>query len=129
MVVFATSATTPYVDDTMGFSPGQKILNISLRDLAPELVLGSNNIFDDVDHCLKANTSPHLAEMLTNNRQFVTGNLAELIRGQVSLDPSKPTIYSPFGMGILDIALGKIVFDEACKKNLATKIHDFHPAE
>ena len=31
----------------------------------------STNIVDDVEHCLKADTSPHLAEQLTGNRDFL----------------------------------------------------------
>ena len=34
----------------------------------------STNIVDDVEHCLKADTSPHLAEQLTGNRDFVDGH-------------------------------------------------------
>jgi ornithine cyclodeaminase len=33
----------------------------------------STNIVDDVEHCLKASTSPHLVEQLTGNRDFLAG--------------------------------------------------------
>lgn len=125
MVVFATNAGTPYVDAPLSFRPGQIILNISLRDIAPELILGSENIFDDVDHCLKANTSPHLAEQRVGDRRFVTGTLAQLIRGEISLDRSKSLIFSPFGMGILDLALGKSLYDEAHQRGLTTSVPGF----
>jgi ornithine cyclodeaminase len=46
------------------------VLHISLRDLAPEILLASANIVDDIEHCLKANTSPHLTEQLIGNRDF-----------------------------------------------------------
>ncbi|QKJ68287.1 2,3-diaminopropionate biosynthesis protein SbnB (plasmid) [Deefgea piscis] len=125
IVVFATNAGTPYVLEPMRFRPGQIVLNISLRDIAPELIVGAWNIFDDVDHCLKASTSPHLAEQLTGSRDFVTGTLAELIRGQISVDDSRPLVYSPFGMGILDLALGKAIYDEALEQNHAIAIPHF----
>ena len=125
IVVFATTAGTPYVSREWKFRPGQILLNISLRDLAPELILDAENIFDDVDHCMKANTSPHLAEQLVGNRSFVTGTLAALIRGEITLDRSRPLIFSPFGMGILDLAMGKGLFEQARERKLLTTIPDF----
>lgn len=125
IVIFATNAGTPYVTPPLSFRPGQIVLNISLRDIAPELILEAENIFDDVDHCLKANTSPHLAEQSIGDRRFVTGTLAQLIRGEITLDRSKCLIFSPFGMGILDLALGKNLFDEAQARGMATSIPGF----
>jgi 2,3-diaminopropionate biosynthesis protein SbnB len=115
LVVFATTAPTPYVPAGTALRPGQVLLNISLRDLAPELLLGANNVLDDVDHCLKAQTSPHLAEQLTGGRDFVNGTLGAALRGEVALDPAKPTVFSPFGLGILDLAVGRHVFTEAVR--------------
>jgi N-[(2S)-2-amino-2-carboxyethyl]-L-glutamate dehydrogenase len=123
VVVFATTALEPYV--TRPFSPGQLVLNVSLRDLAPETILGAHNVLDDVDHCLKADTSPHLAEQLTGNRDFVTGTLAGVLNGDVSIDESKPVIFSPFGLGVLDLALGAHVLGKARAAGQATAIPGF----
>lgn len=129
LVVFATTAATPYVPPTTQLRPGQLLLNISLRDLAPELLLDANNVLDDVDHCLKAETSPHLAERLTGNRDFVTGTLGALLRGEAvrdfRFDPAKPTIFSPFGLGVLDLAVGDHVLREALGRGTAVEIPDF----
>ena len=57
------------------------MLHVSLRDLSPEILLASANIVDDVDHCLKADTSPHLAEQRTGNRDFMTGTLHDVLAG------------------------------------------------
>ncbi|MER0242529.1 2,3-diaminopropionate biosynthesis protein SbnB [Streptomyces sp. HSW2009] len=125
LVVFATTAATPYVGAETELRAGQVLLNISLRDLAPELLLRSNNVVDDVDHCLKAQTSPHLAEQLTGGRDFITGTLGAHIRGEVTLDPAKPTVFSPFGLGILDLAVGHHVLHEARRQGSAVEIPDF----
>jgi len=125
LVVFATTAATPYVPAGTTLRPGQLLLNISLRDLAPELLLGANNVLDDVDHCLKAQTSPHLAEQLTGGRDFIGGTLGAALRGEVWLDPAKPTIFSPFGLGILDLAVGRHVWTEAVRQGATVDIPGF----
>ncbi|MGX8903840.1 2,3-diaminopropionate biosynthesis protein SbnB [Streptomyces netropsis] len=125
LVVFATTAATPYVPADTVLRPGQVLLNISLRDIAPELLLGCNNVVDDIDHCLKAQTSPHLAEQLTGGRDFINGTLGALLQGDVTLDPDKPTVFSPFGLGILDLAVGHYVLQEARRRGTAVEIPDF----
>jgi 2,3-diaminopropionate biosynthesis protein SbnB len=125
LVVFATTALSPYVPATTAFRPGQLLLNVSLRDLAPEALLAANNVLDDVDHCMKANTSPHLAEQLVGNRDFVDGTLAGVIRGDVRLDPTKPTVFSPFGLGVLDIALGHFVHGLAVAEGRLLTVPNF----
>ena len=106
LVVLATTAPKPYIDPDLELRPDQLVLNISLRDLPPQVLLRVNNVLDDVEHCLKADTSPHLAEQLTGGRDFVTGTLAGVMRGQSVLDPAMATIFSPFGLGALDLAIG-----------------------
>ena len=112
MVVFATVAGRPHVTDPSLFEHNPLVLHVSLRDLAPEIVLASTNIVDDVEHCLKADTSPHLAEQLTGNRDFVHGTLDDVIAGRVTIPADRPTVFSPFGLGVLDLAVGKYVYDQ-----------------
>ncbi|MFK3797563.1 2,3-diaminopropionate biosynthesis protein SbnB [Pseudomonas sp. NPDC088444] len=125
LVIFATTAGEPYVKPPMAFRAGQVVLNISLRDIAPQLLLAANNLCDDVEHCMKANTSPHLTEQLTGNRDFMNGTLAGLIRGEFTLDPDKPSIFSPFGLGVLDLALAKFIVDTALAESRAVAIDSF----
>lgn len=125
VVVFATTAPTPYIQDPALFSHNPVVLNVSLRDLSPEIILSADNIVDDVDHCLKANTSPHLAEQRVGNRAFVNGTLDELIRGKIRLSGDRPRIFSPFGMGILDLAVGIHVYREAIAAGRAIRIDNF----
>ena len=100
------------------------MLHISLRDLAPEILLRSQNVVDDVEQVMKADTSPHLAEQLTGNRSFVTGTLAEIMLGHQSVNRSRPIIFSPFGMGILDVAVGKWVYDRAVAASRDLRLDD-----
>jgi len=126
VVVFATVAGQPHVSDVDWFAHNPLVLHVSLRDLSPEIILASTNIVDDVDHCLKADTSPHLAEQRTGNRDFLDGTLFDVLNG-LELPTDKPLVFSPFGLGVLDLAVGKHVLDElAAAGDLATVPDFFH---
>jgi ornithine cyclodeaminase len=125
LVVLATTALRPHISADRVLRPGQLILNVSLRDLPPELLLTADNVLDDVEHCLKADTSPHLAEQLTGNRDFVTGTLAQVLTGQVRTDPRRATVFSPFGLGVLDLAVGHYVHAQAATEGRLRTIPDF----
>jgi ornithine cyclodeaminase len=125
LVVFATVAGQPHVSDPSWFGHNPLVLHISLRDLAPEIVLSSANYVDDVEHCLKANTSPHLAEQLTGNRDFLHGTLDDVMAGRAGVPADRPVIFSPFGLGVLDLAVGKYVYDEVARSGQLHIIDDF----
>ena len=125
MVVFATIAGQPHVNDLSWFDHNPLVLHVSLRDLAPEIILASTNFVDDVEHCLKANTSPHLAEQLTGNRDFLQGTLGDLMAGRAPAPADRPLIFSPFGLGVLDLAVGKYVYDEVARAGDLHVIDDF----
>jgi len=125
LIVFTTVASAPHIADASLFEHNPLVLHISLRDLAPEILLTSQNVVDDVEHVMKANTSPHLAEQQTGNRDFVTGTLADIMLERRSLNRSRPIIFSPFGMGILDLAVGKWVYDQAVAAGRDQRLSDF----
>jgi 2,3-diaminopropionate biosynthesis protein SbnB len=125
LVVFATIAGQPHVTEMSWFKHNPLVLHVSLRDLAPEILLDSANIVDDVDHCLKANTSPHLAEQLTGNRDFLLGTLDDVMAGRVTVPVDRPVVFSPFGLGVLDLAVGKYVYDEVAQSDELHVIDDF----
>ncbi len=125
LIVFTTIASTPHIADPWLFDHNPLVLHISLRDLAPEILLRSQNVVDDVDHVMKANTSAHLTEQQTGNRSFVTGTLAEIMQGHRSVNRSRPIIFSPFGLGVLDIAVGKWVYDQAVAAGQDQRVSDF----
>lgn len=114
IVILTTTAASPHIMDEQLFEPHQLILNISLRDLSPEIVHACNNVLDDIEHCMKANTSPHLAEQKYGHRHFINGTLAQVINGEIKLDKSKPTIFSPFGLGVLDLSLAMFIYRYNC---------------
>ena len=125
LVVFATTAGTPHINDPSWFGHNPLVLHVSLRDLAPEIILASANIVDDVEHCLTADTSPHLAEQLTGNREFLTGTLNDVITGRVTIPAGRPVVFSPFGLGVLDLAVGRHVYDQLARDGDLHVVADF----
>jgi len=129
LVAFATTAATPHVDDLSSCPRGTTILHTSLRDLAPEVILGCDNVVDDPDHVCRAQTSIHLAEELSGDRRFIRCTLAEILEGTAppKSDPEAVTVFSPFGLGILDLAVGKLVLDLARARGWGTLLDSFLP--
>lgn len=125
VIVFATVAGKPHVHDPALLDHAPLVLHVSLRDLAPELILSAQNFVDDVDHCLKANTSVHLTEQRQGNREFLHGTLGEVMTGSAKVDLSRPRIFSPFGLGVLDLAVGKWVHDQARAAGRDVRMNDF----
>ncbi|MFE5096114.1 2,3-diaminopropionate biosynthesis protein SbnB [Streptomyces sp. NPDC056638] len=125
LVVFATVAGQPHVSDLSWFAHNPLVLHVSLRDLAPEILLASANVVDDIEHCLKADTSPHLAEQLTGNRDFLHGTLDDVMAGRVTVPADRPVVFSPFGLGVLDLAVGKYVYAEVVRRGELHVIDDF----
>ncbi|MFD4242175.1 2,3-diaminopropionate biosynthesis protein SbnB [Streptomyces sp. NPDC058525] len=125
LIVFATVASEPHVSEPSWFRHHPVVLHVSLRDLAPQVLLAATNIVDDIDHCLSADTSPHLTERLTGNRRFLAGTLDDVIAGRVTVPAGRTTVFSPFGLGVLDLAVGKYVYDEVIQSGELRVVEDF----
>jgi N-[(2S)-2-amino-2-carboxyethyl]-L-glutamate dehydrogenase len=125
LMLFTTTTLDPYLADEKLLEHSPTILHLSLRDICVNVILASQNIVDDVDHCLKANTSLHLSEMATGNRDFVSGNLVDVLDKKVKLDHDRPRIFSPFGLGVLDLAVGNFILEAAVSSNAAIALPDF----
>jgi 2,3-diaminopropionate biosynthesis protein SbnB len=129
LVSFATTAIQPHIDDLSMCAPGSTILHISLRDLTPDVILAADNVVDDVDHVARASTSIHLAEQQVGNRDFVRCSLADVTtRRATPRDADRPlTIFSPFGLGVLDLALSKVLLALAAEQQIGLSIDSFLP--
>jgi 2,3-diaminopropionate biosynthesis protein SbnB len=125
LILFTTTALDPYLADEKLFEHNPTVLHLSLRDLCVNVILASQNIVDDVDHCLKAKTSLHLAEIAMGNRDFVSGSLVDVLEKKFKLDHDRPRIFSPFGLGVLDLAVGNFVLEAAKSSGGAIAIPDF----
>ncbi len=125
LILFTTTAIDPYLADKELFAQSPTVLHLSLRDICVNVILASQNIVDDVDHCLKARTSLHLTEMETGNRNFVSGSLVDVLEKRFKLDHRRPRIFSPFGLGVLDVAVGNFVLESAKSANGTIELPDF----
>ncbi|GGT80250.1 2,3-diaminopropionate biosynthesis protein SbnB [Streptomyces coeruleorubidus] len=126
LVSFATNAGEPHVDLTPA-EPGTVVLHVSLRDIDPLSINGAHNIVDDADHVCRERTSLHLTEQITGGRAFIDASIGQLINGTAAFtpDPDKVTVYSPFGLGVLDLALADDVHTTARELGIGLEITDF----
>ena len=127
VVSFATTAVEPTVKDVSMCRKGATILHISLRDLVADVVLHTDNTVDDVDHALRAQTSLHLAEQKVGHRDFVRATLAQILTGEKPPRQSADgiAVFSPFGLGVLDLALAQLVLQGAVQRRQGTRVERF----
>ena len=128
LISFATTAGVPYIEEIKTMTEEHTVLGISLRDLAPSIIEKAHNIVDDFDHVCRERTSIHLTYQELNTESFVAGNIADVVNQKVApREEGKPSIYSPFGLGILDLALANYVYKTSVEKNLGTVVENFLP--
>ncbi|HEX7661617.1 MAG TPA: 2,3-diaminopropionate biosynthesis protein SbnB [Pseudonocardiaceae bacterium] len=125
LVILATVAGEPHIFDPAVLAHAPVVLHLSLRDLAPELILAATNITDDIDHAVRERTSLHLTEQRVGDRSFVHGTIADVLRGDLVRDPSRAAIFAPFGLGVLDIAVGGWVYERVCEAGGGTVVNGF----
>lgn len=127
LISIATNQGTPHILNADIICPGSLVLHISLRDIAPDIIQNSINIVDDFEHVNREKTSINLAYLKYPNKQKIYGTISEIIRKEkkVPHSNSKPIIFSPFGLGLLDIAVADYVYNQALKQNLGTRVKKF----
>lgn len=130
LVSLATTALDPHISSLSACAPAATILHVSLRDLTPEVILSCDNIVDDIDHVSRAQTSVHLAEQLSGNRDFIRCTLADILSGNATprADDDSIAVFSPFGLGVLDMALAKLVYDLGRQEGMGTVVDSFLPS-
>lgn len=115
VVLFATTAVEPHLSESGWFKHNAVVLHMSLRDLTPEAMAGAVHVVDDVSHALREKTSLALAvEQGTVDRQDIIP-VGDFLRGVAEPDRGAIAVYSPFGLGSLDIALAQLVLEKSRK--------------
>jgi len=129
MVAFATTAITPYVNNLDACPAGATILHVSLRDLSADAILSNHNIVDDLDHVNRAATSIHLAAQQAGNTDFVRCSLGAILLGNANLPErdDRRVIFSPFGLGVLDLAVADLVHNTVAANGGGTLVKSFLP--
>lgn len=128
LVSIATTALQPHIDDIDLFADNCVVLHVSLRDFTPKVIGGAVNVVDDLDHVNREGTSIHLAAQTLGHTNFVAADLGDILTGAKRLTAStKPIIFSPFGLGILDVKLGQYVYQQAVRQKIGQAIANFFP--
>jgi N-[(2S)-2-amino-2-carboxyethyl]-L-glutamate dehydrogenase len=131
VVSIATTAAKPHIDHIPA-TPGSLILHISLRDLTPEVIVAAENIVDDAEHVCREQTSLHQAEQQTGNRDFIRCSISELLLNSETGRPKNstaPCVFSPFGLGVLDLAVACMVVEMAKERKIGLELDDFRPGD
>ena len=125
LVVFATVAGEPHVSDLSWFEHNPVVLHVSLRDLAPEILLASTTpgrrrrALPEGQHV----AAPGRA---ADRQPGLPGRHAGRRDGRAGDGPAdRPVVFSPFGLGVLDLAVGKYVYDEVTRSGELHVIDDF----
>ncbi|HLK62416.1 MAG TPA: 2,3-diaminopropionate biosynthesis protein SbnB [Bryobacteraceae bacterium] len=128
VVAIATTAVEPYLEDLGGCSSEATILHTSLRDLKPQAVLMGDNVVDDIEHACSNATSLDLTVRQQGNRDFVRATIGAVLLGKAPARVGgRPVIFSPFGLGVLDLATAHLARTLAMQEGAGTRIDGFLP--
>ncbi|MER6899896.1 2,3-diaminopropionate biosynthesis protein SbnB, partial [Amycolatopsis sp. NPDC000740] len=128
LISIATTASEPHLG-LRATRPGSLVLHVSLRDIYPDSILANQNVVDDAEHVCRERTSLDLAQRLTYRRDFIDASIGQLLRGiaAVDRDPNRRLVFSPFGLGALDIAVAEHVRELATQAGAGLRMDDFLP--
>jgi N-[(2S)-2-amino-2-carboxyethyl]-L-glutamate dehydrogenase len=134
LVVAVTTTTSGYIDYEW-LEPGALLVNVSLDDPLPEVVLRADKVFVDDWALVAADERRLLGRMLRTNEitgpdspapgsRRIDGELGELIIGarDARSRPDEIILVNPFGLAIEDIAVAKRVYERAQALGLGTAL-------
>ncbi|HEV7473219.1 MAG TPA: 2,3-diaminopropionate biosynthesis protein SbnB [Pyrinomonadaceae bacterium] len=128
ITAIATTAVTPYLDTLCGASDESVILHTSLRDFLPRAVQMADNVVDDVEHACSNGASLDLTAQEQGNRDFIRTTIGKILKGdEPPRIAGKAVMFSPFGLGILDIAVAHLAVSLARKAQKGRRIENFLP--
>lgn len=117
VIAFATTAMQPFIYSIDIVQRHTVFLHTSLRDLGPNIIMAADNVVDDIEQICSNDTSVHDVEKSLGHRDFIRTTIGEMLNGVVA--PYAPDnylhIFSPYGLGILDLALAELVVEKAKK--------------
>lgn len=126
LVLIATTATTPWFDDPALTQPGVTVLHLSLRDITAGTMAACDHVVDDPTHAAREGTSLELAIREAGLAPEAVRPIGSLLSGEaLPRDPGRSVIYSPFGLGSLDVALAHFVLERARARDLVIEVPDF----
>lgn len=127
VVSIATTALAPHIETLSSVRNGAVVLHVSLRDLTAQAILSCDNVVDDVEHVCRAGTSLDLAQQEVGHRRFIRCTLAELLRGRAPAleEGRRPAVFSPFGLGVLDLAVASWLCERAAAGQVGTTVSGF----
>jgi 2,3-diaminopropionate biosynthesis protein SbnB len=129
LVSFATTAIKPYLHSLDACPAGATILHVSLRDISADAILSNHNIVDDLEHVNRAATSIHLASQQVGHTDFVHCSLGDILLGRIKVPDrdDRKLVFSPFGLGVLDLAVADLVQNVVTEAGGGTRVSAFLP--
>jgi ornithine cyclodeaminase/alanine dehydrogenase-like protein (mu-crystallin family) len=118
----------PYLSDLGGCAPETTILHTSLRDFRPQAILMGDNVVDDIEHACSNATALDLTVRQQGNRDFVRTTIGAVLLGKAPpRSGDRPVIFSPFGLGALDMATAHLADTLARQLGAGTRVEGFLP--
>jgi 2,3-diaminopropionate biosynthesis protein SbnB len=125
LLLFTTTSSSPYINNPQLFKHNPIVLHLSLRDLAPEIIIKAANIVDDIEHINHAETSIHISNQSYPHLYWSINTIGDILEGKYILPQGKPIIFSPMGLGVLDINLAYYIYQKAKEKKKGVNIENF----